>query len=104
MESHSTVNKRADTFTLENAHPTERHYESGEPVFVGRSKHVHKRVNYFTLYCADCSDTDDPDGYVPLYNNDHGEDECINECGYISGAGPRLELSLAAAGRYQDNL
>ena len=98
MGSHSYVNKRADVFSLENAHPEELHFESGEPVFLGNSKHVHKRVDFLTLYCPDCSDEDE-DLYVALYSDEDADKSCQNDCGYVSDSGPRLERTLAAAGR-----
>jgi len=102
MESRSYVNKRADVFSLENAHPKELHFDSGEPVFLGNSKHVTKRVDLVTLYCPDCSNESEDD-YVALYNDKDGDKSCRNECGYLSGSGPRLEISEAAAGRVSGN-
>lgn len=97
MESHSPVDKRADSFYLENAHPSEQHFESGEPVFFGRSKHVHKKVTYITLHCPDCSD-EAAGEYVPLRNDTKGDKSCPNECGYFSASGPRMERTLVSAG------
>ena len=99
--NHSKVGKRCDHYALENAHPDELHYDSGQPVFVaytssdGRwhEKHVHKKVTFYTSKCPECgSDT----------RYDHrAMQSCLAECGGIAEPqGPPLDYSRSSAGRY----
>lgn len=104
-ENHSKVGKRCDSYTLENAHPEEYHFEDGRPVFLkyhiespsGKGagkwvqKHIHKVVTFYTTPCPECGE--------PCYHDDDGEQSCGEQCGGFIDHAP-LDYSVESAGRY----